>query len=372
MIVLHISGARSWGGNEQQLMYLMDELPKYDVTQKLFCFNGTPIEKEASLHPVEILSVPFCKPLSKDYRKYLRDIVRQHQIDIIHLHTSDSVTGYVISDLFYKLKTRTLFARKGIRRKTSLLSKYKYNYKNIDTILCISQYVKLHFRKILTEKNREKLVVVYNGVKVLKEKPEAEFSLREKFNIPQQHFLIGSIANHTQAKDLLILVKTLDEIVNKQGVKDIFLIQIGQYSKLTPEIKAFIQEKNLEDFIILTDFLKNASSFLTQFDLLLVTSEREGGPSSLVEALYYKVPVVSTQVGVVDEVIEDGFNGYSAPIKRPDILSEKIILAKEQAELRELFAERSYMIFLEKFTAERLGETTFNVYKEMMQKKLNR
>ncbi|MCB7480849.1 glycosyltransferase family 4 protein [Christiangramia sediminis] len=372
MTVLHISGARSWGGNEQQLMYLMDELPKYNVTQKLFCFEDTPIAKEASLRPVELLSFPYCKPFSKNYRSYLKDIIKSHQIDIIHLHTSDSVTGYVVSDLFYKLKTRTLFARKGIRRKTSLLSKYKYNYRNIDTILCISQYVKQHFKKILTEKNQEKLVVVYNGVKVLDKKPKADFQMRNKFNIPEDHFLIGNIANHTKAKDLLVLVKTLDEIVNKQGIKNVFLIQIGEYSKLTPEIKNLISEKNLQDYVVLTGFLKKASTFLPQFDVFLITSDREGGPSSLVEALYYKTPVVSTQVGVVEEIIENGINGYSTPIKQPKMLAEKIIPLMNKPQLLEDFAERSYNIFMEKFTAERLGETTFKVYKEMMQKKLNR
>ncbi|WP_300438810.1 glycosyltransferase family 4 protein [Christiangramia sp.] len=372
MTVLHISGARSWGGNEQQLINLMDELPKYDVVQKLFCFSGTPLEKEAKLHEVELLSVPFFEPFSKEYRKNLKNIIKDNQIDIIHLHTSDAVTGYVVTDLFYSLKTRTLFARKGIRRKTSLLSKYKYNYKNIDTILCISEYVREHFSKILTKKNREKLVVVYNGVKVLEQLPKADFNLRDKFNIPKDHFLIGSIANHTKAKDLPVLVETLDEIVNVQGNKKVSLIQMGQFSGLTEELKDLIKEKKLDGHIELAGFLKNASAFMPQFDMVLITSEREGGPSSLVEALHYKTPVVSTKVGVVEEVIEDGYNGYSVPIKRPQLLAEKIIPLMDKPELLKAFAERSYNIFLEKFTAERLGEATFKVYKGMMRKNLER
>jgi len=73
-----------------------------------------------------------------------------------------------------------------------------------------------------------------------------------------------------------------------------------------------------------------------------------------VEALYYKTPVVSTQVGVVEEIIENGFNGYSTPIKQPKMLAEKIIPLMNKPQLLEDFAESSYNIFLEKFTADRL------------------
>ena len=122
----------------------------------------------------------------------------------------------------------------------------------------------------------------------------------------------------------------------------------------------------------MTDFQKNAFSFLPQFDTFVVTSEREGGPSSLVEALYYKAPIVSTRVGVVDEVIQDGVNGFSVPIKSPGLMAEKILKIKDAPELKTQFTERSYEIFLQKFTAERYGEATFAVYKDMMQKELRR
>jgi len=367
MTVLHISGARSWGGNEQQLMYLMDELPKYGVNQKLFCFQDTPIFKETEKRSVEILAMPYCKPHTAGYRKFLASIIDQHDIDIIHLHTSDSVTGYVLTDLLHSLKTPTLFARKGIRRKTGLLSKLKYNYHNIDVILCISKYVEKHFKEILYQKNREKLVVVYNGVKISEKPLKADFSIRERYDIAEGTFLIGNIANHTNAKDLPVLIEVLNELVNKRGVKGIKLFQIGEHSSLTPELEKLIEDYKLGNYIILTGFLPKASAYLRQFDVFLMTSEREGGPSSVVESFYNKTPVVSTRVGVVDEVIEDGVNGFSTEIKNPSALAEKLMILKKEPNLRKQFSEKSYQMFLNKFTAENLGASTFKVYENMLQ-----
>jgi len=368
MTVLHISGARSWGGNEQQLMYLMDELPKYGVTQKLFCFQDTPISRETEKCSVEILAVPYCKPHTAKYRRSLTSIIEEHEIDIIHLHTSDSVTGYVLTDLLHSLKTPTLFARKGIRRKTGFLSKLKYNYHNIDVILCISKYVERHFKEILTEKNRKKLVTVYNSVKINEKPLEADFEIRAKYDITKKTFLIGNIANHTNAKDLPVLIEVMNELVNKKGVKNIKLFQIGEHSGLTPELETQIKNYKLGDYIMLAGFLPKASAYLRQFDVFIMTSEREGGPSSVVEAFYNKTPVVSTRVGVVDEVIEDGINGFSTEIKNPSALAEKLILLKEQPDLRKQFSKKSYQMFLDKFTADKLGASTFKVYENMIRR----
>tara|TARA_R100001369_G_scaffold20091_1_gene36554 strand:+ start:28405 stop:29535 length:1131 start_codon:yes stop_codon:yes gene_type:complete len=366
MTVLHVSGAQVWGGNEQQLTYLINDLDRLGVTQKIFCFSETPLFNAVRELPIETLSSKPLSPYSAEYRSFFANVVKKHAIDIIHLHTSDSVTGYVVTDLIKNLKTPTLFARKGIRNKTSFLSKQKYNYKNIHGILCISEYVKKHFGAILSEKNKKKLVTVYNGVKVEDIPKNAAFKLRDKLNLSAETFLIGNIANHTNAKDLPTLVKVVDHLVNELKVTDFHLIQIGDFSKNTDNLKELVREKNLDSYITFMGFVENASSFLSQFNVFLMTSEREGGPSSIVEALYHKTPVISTKVGVVDEVIEDGVNGFTADVRDYVQLAKKIARFKSMPELSKQFSDLSYEIFLKKFTADQLGKNTLAVYQKLV------
>lgn len=376
MTVLHISGAQVWGGNEQQLIYLISELDVLGVQQKIFCFKDSPLFRAVSNLPIEIIATAPLSPYSSKYRNFLSDIVEDKQIDVIHLHTSDSVTGYVVTDLIKRLRTPTLFARKGIRNKTSFLSKQKYNYKNIHGILCISEYVKEHFGAILSEKNRKKLVVVYNGVKIEDMPANPEFQIKEKLKLSSETFIIGNIANHTNAKDLPTLVKVLEHIVCTLKVKDIHLVQLGDHSKNTEVLREMVKEKKLESYITFMGFVKNASSYLSQFDVFLMTSEREGGPSSVVEALYKKTPVISTRVGVVDEIIEDGVNGFSSEVRDVEGLAIKVVKFKDSPKLSDQFSKLSYDIFLKKFTADQLGKKTFAVYENLINdhkktKKLN-
>lgn len=364
MNILHVSGARSWGGNEQQLMYLVKELEAYPVSQKMFCYKGSPLSEELKNYPVEVLSIESAKPYSSAYRRFFKKIVEENDIDVIHLHTSDSVTGYVVTDMLHSLKTPTLFAKKGIRNKMGLLSKLKYNYKGIDKILCISNYVRKHFKEQLFERNHHKLVTVYNGVEI-PEDQEAGFDLREKLGIGPETFLVGNIANHTNAKDLPTLIKTADYLVNILKVKDVHFVQIGKDSKLTSELKQSMRSAQLESYFTFMGFVRNASALLPQLDLFVMTSEREGGPSSIVEAFAHKTPVASTKVGVVEEVIIDGENGFVVEVGDYQGLAGKLQKFRNSPGLGKQFGERSYEIFQKKFTAGQLGKNTYEVYQSL-------
>lgn len=367
MKILHVTGARGWGGNEQQLVDVIPELNKKDVESIIFGVENSVIHKYAIKHGFTFIT---CKEEKlnkfKNY-KYLKTVVKNVQPDLIHLHTSDSVTVYTVSDLLFRLKTPTVFSKKGISRKMSLLSKYKYNYKNIDKILCVSQVVKEHFEDVIAAKNHDKLCVVYDGVKVVNETTDFE-DIRKTYSIDQNIQIIGNIANHNGAKNLPTLVKTLHVLVNEKQIKNIHLLQVGTFTGATPELKEMVAEYQLEEYITFTDFKENASSLLPQFDVFVMTSVREGGPTSVLEALYKKVPVVSTRVGVVSEAIEDGKNGFIAEVGDYNELANKIEILLNDEALKESFKEISYQKFLDNFTTEKLGVNTFKVYQEVLSK----
>src|SRR5690606_40186848 len=66
---------------------------------------------------------------------------------------------------------------------------------------------------------------------------------------------------------------------------------------------------------VFTDKMYKAYRFNHQFDVFLMTSEREGGPTSVLEAMYLEKPIVSTNVGIVPEIIKNGENGYVSDVK---------------------------------------------------------
>ena len=368
MKILHISGARSWGGNEQQLVEMIPVLNKYNIVNYVFGVNFSPLSEYCNKHNINFIACKKNKLNTVINYKFLLRTVQEFKPDVIHLHTSDSVTLYVVSDLLYNLKTPTVFSKKGVGSKVSVLSKIKYNYKNIHKIICVSEIVKAHFKEVLSFKNHHKLCIVYDGVKKASLDIKAEINLFEKCELEENVKIIGNIANHTQAKDLVTFVKTLHILVNKKKVKNIHFIQIGSFSKKTKELKQLVEEYKLKDFISFLGFTENASLLIPQFDVFLMTSVREGGPTSVLEAFSKKVSVVSTKVGVVIEAVNDGENGFLAAIGNANQLADKVETLINNDELQKEFSEKSYQLYLQLFTIESLGINTLKIYKEVLGK----
>ncbi|MDQ6469431.1 glycosyltransferase family 4 protein [Flavobacterium sp. LHD-80] len=366
MKILHISGAKAWGGNEQQLVYCIPELNKLEVENVVFGIKDTVLEKLSLENNISFIPAQDRKLVKFSNYKQFKEVVKAVQPDLIHLHTSNSLTFYVLSNLFLKLNAKVVFSKKAISASSSFVSKFKYNSKAIDAVFCVSNAVKNNFAEVLSVLNKPKLTVVPDCVplEILKKNPSV--NLREKYNIAEDKFIIGNIANHTDAKDIVTLINTADYLVNVLNRKDLVFFQIGNFSKRTDEYLKLAAQKNLTDNVIFTNTIEDASGLNKQFDVFLMTSQREGGPTSVLEAMLIGAPVVSTKVGIVPEVITDGINGFISPIKDFKSLGDNIDKLLNDNELRASFIEKGKIAINEGFIAPVIAKKTAEAYKKVI------
>ena len=78
---------------------------------------------------------------------------------------------------------------------------------------------------------------------------------------------------------------------------------------LTEDTKTLRRELSLEQHVFLMGFTENLPACLARMDLLLITSDHEGLPMNLLEAMALSVPVVAHAVGGIPEVLGDGEYG---------------------------------------------------------------
>lgn len=365
MKILHISGAKGWGGNEQQMMHIIPELIQLGVENVVFGVNDSVLQKEC-----ETKNIPFIEAKKSKLNKfanysYLKTIVKKIKPDIIHLHTSDSLTVFTISDLIFGLSTKAVFSKKGMGASSSFLSRFKYNYSGINSIICVSKRVESDFSLILSPKNKPKTTVIHDCVSLNIEGNTTEINLRNQFSIPDKNFIVGNIANHSAAKDLFTLIEVVDYLVNVLNRKEVCFVQIGEFSKLTDSILERVKEKNLEKNIFFTDKIPNAIAFNSQFDVFLMTSQREGGPTSVLEAMLMGVPVVSTDVGVLPDVITNGINGFLSPVKDYIDIAKKLDLLLSDKMMQKRFAEISKSKIYNEFGSLFLAKQTLAEYEKI-------
>ena len=76
----------------------------------------------------------------------------------------------------------------------------------------------------------------------------------------------------------------------------------------------------------------------------------EGCPTSILESMSYKIPVIGYDVEGVNELIINDFTGFIIPLLNEKIMAEKIIKLLENPYLMEKYGNNGYNVVKEKFS----------------------
>ena len=79
-------------------------------------------------------------------------------------------------------------------------------------------------------------------------------------------------------------------------------------------MKAYVNERQLDEYFIFTGFLKNIDQVLPSLDIFLMSSKTEGLGTSVIDAQAAKVPVVATAAGGIPELIRHEETGLLAEV----------------------------------------------------------
>src|SRR5690606_4458363 len=121
------------------------------------------------------------------------------------------------------------------------LSKFKYNYKGITRIICVSEKIRQVMMPAL--KNPEVCVTVHSGIDLERFKNSRNTGkLHQEFNLPAELPIIGNISAIADQKDFFTFVNTA-ELLLKQGLEAKFFI-IGD-GPMRAEIAAYVKQKKL-------------------------------------------------------------------------------------------------------------------------------
>jgi len=178
--------------------------------------------------------------------------------------------------------------------------------------------------------------------------------------------LIGRFApvkNHSLLFDAL--EKVLPEIT--KGIK-VFIVGDGSERKLI-EGRAEKINKEYPGTVVLTSWIKDIASFNAGMDIICLTSLNEGTPVSLIEAQASGVPVISTDVGGVRDVILENETGFVVPSNDADKFSEKLLELIENEKKREFMSQNGWNHVRDKFSYQRLTSDTERLYEQLLKDK---
>lgn len=116
----------------------------------------------------------------------------------------------------------------------------------------------------------------------------------------------------TEQKNPLMFLKIVNELKEKN--KNIKALMIGTYSE-DDKIDKFINEHNLIENIDKIDFVENPYKFMASAKILCMTSKWEGFGLVAFEALTLGLPVVTTNVGGINNMVDSTCGFFCSTIE---------------------------------------------------------
>jgi N-acetyl-alpha-D-glucosaminyl L-malate synthase BshA len=142
--------------------------------------------------------------------------------------------------------------------------------------------------------------------------------VREELGISDSQAMLLHLSNLRPLKRIDLLL----EAVSRIQPQDSFKLVILAGESFAPFIE-HARRLGLEDRIIVRDKVNEIEDYLQAADLGLVTSEVESFCLSILEAMYFGCPNVSTNVGGIPEVVEDGVSGVLVPFGDVETLARE-------------------------------------------------
>ncbi len=341
------------------------------------------ILEEYGINPLlinEMQRIPSFKSDRAAYKK-IKQIIQEFKPDIVHTHAAKAGAlgrkaafackvpvvvhtfhGHVFHSYFGKIKT---FIFKTIERRLA---------KKSDGIIAISDIQKRELSEIHKICPASKIKVIPLGFDLEKfhlNKVENRVKTRLQFGIEEDEIAVAIVGRLAAIKNHTLFLNVVEQIKNETTKKVKFFI-VGDGDE-RPNIEKRVNELN-EKFgkiIVMTSWILDIGPFNAGMDVICLTSDNEGTPVSLIEAQAGGLPIVTTDVGGVKDILLEGQTGYVVPKNNVSLFTEKLLLLIEDEMLRKSISEKGWDYVKNKFHYTTLVHNMDEYYQFLLNKKRN-
>jgi len=357
MRLLQITASSVWRGHEQQIVYYYDAFETKIEHQVLICPTETKLAEIAVSKNYNVYALPLKSEYSRSWVKKIKNVIKNEKIDLVLIHNSTAHTLCVIASLLSIKKTPLVFFRTLIKDiATNPLRKWKYNYKYLVKLICVSQAVIDVLKPSIKDHSRFSIVGSATNLEDFKYTSKS-YKLHDELGLPHSTLLIANISAFVSFKDHFTFVKTVNILKDKLPNAKFLLIGTG---KMENEIKLFTKTLGLENHILFLGFRNDIPEIFADFDLFLFTSKREPTGGVLLEAYASHVPIIATNAAGIPEVVNHNETGLLCEKENPEAFAEAALSIMKNTTLRDKFVKNGYKHLKENFTKEVITEKMYH------------
>lgn len=367
--ILFLITKSNWGGAQKYVYDLATNLSKDEFEIVVALGGEGDLKRKLENKSIRVITVPnLVRDISiRDEFKVFFDLVRilkEEQPDIMHLNSSKIGGLGSFAGRFVGIK-KIVFTAHGWAFNEDRSIKQKLIIKFLSWLTVIFSHRTITIAK--REKEQiinypfvsKKIYTIYNAI------PFVDFLDKEdarKILLGEQKkdsLWIGVVAELHKNKGLKYAIEAID-LLNKNGTNAIFVvISDGEERK---SLEKLIIGKKLTDKVFLVGRYDKAVRLMKAFDIFLLPSIKEGFPYTLLEAGLAELPVISTGVGGITEIIENNETGIIVRQKDSKDIYFAVLYILANPEKTDQMKINLRKKVRENFELSRMVEETKNLY----------
>ncbi|MGB3159708.1 MAG: glycosyltransferase [Carnobacterium sp.] len=341
--ILHILSSKSFSGAENVAMTIIKNSDEnYEVG---YASVEGPIRTTLQKNKIEFI------PMHELSVKEIRRIIKEWKPEIIHAHDFKASIKSALATLKIPIVAHIHQSPEWFKN---------YNIKSISVLLASTRFKKIIFvtptllesAKVL-KRIQDKIVVISNIIDI------NDVYSKSKEEIISNKYDLAFIGRLEEVKNPLKFIEIVKKA--KKYKNNITTVMVGGGS-IRQQCEKLIREYGLEKNIEMKGFVDNPLVYLENSNICVMTSESEGLPLSVLEALSLGKPVLITEL---DEVIEAIGSDVLLVCKTNDDFSENIKLLNEDNNLYTKISEKSKNKALELFDMKIYMNKFNSIYQEL-------
>lgn len=354
------------GGAERLVADLMEATDKscFEVVAvSLYPQSGTILEREIGKKSLRVYflnkrrgpDIRMIPQLYHFFRKFCPDIVHTHRYVLRY-----ALLPMLLCHIPVCIHTVHNIAQKEVDYVGKVIHGIAFRYGRVVPV-SISQEVEKTIRKMYGQSIY--IPVIYNGI------PIARFTANVRQNKnkdkKKKDLILLHVGRFVPQKNHFYLIKAFALAVNEYPEMRLWFIGDGPMRSAAQEL---VKEKRLERKVSFIGIRDDIPKFLIESDIFILSSDWEGLPLVVLEAMAAGKPVIATAVGGVPELVENGVTGILVPPRRPDLLAQAILNLAKDRTLCQMMGEEAQRRAVERFNITQTAKAYEELYLKLLKK----
>jgi glycosyltransferase involved in cell wall biosynthesis len=202
------------------------------------------------------------------------------------------------------------------------------------------------------------------GIDVDQFKPgRPDRDLRIELKLPPEHRLVGLISYLRSYKGHEYFIEAAARVLPR--AKDVTFLIVGEGPE-EARLRNMVASMGLSPQVRILGFRDDLLNVFRSLDLFVIPSvEGDTIPQVLMQALAMGLPVVSTTVGSIPDVVQDGRTGFVVPPRNADALAERILALLDDPALRREMGRNGRALLERDYSLARMLDRLEDVYKRV-------